>query len=258
LITMATLNSVVFYLLCCELFAVLLMITPMPSAVRGPVIRWISTSTLIGSLAKPVGYSAIVVLAMFGAAISEMMKYRAQHDALKLEGVDLAQKLQVDNQLFRSERNFYLSGACCVLLLVIYRIYQQLKELNKFEGTSYALKKQAEGAKAAYESLTAENTELKAKLKAQKKEATQETSEDSSAATASAAVDDDSELARLREKNKKLATERDAAEKSVEALKKQAEGLSTEYARLTREKESLENKLADFEMLMGDANKKEK
>ena len=41
-------------------------------------------------------------------------------------------------------------------------------------------------------------------------------------------------------------------------IKKQAEGLSQEYARLTRDKESLENKLADFELLAGDAVKKSK
>jgi len=36
---------------------------------------------------------------------------------------------------------------------------------------------------------------------------------------------------------------RDAAVKGAEALKKQAEGLSTEYTRLQKEKESLQNKL---------------
>jgi len=249
----------VFYLLCVELLAALMMIAPFPSFIRGPVIRWISTSKLLGWLAQPVGWCAVIVLAMWMGTIGGMMKHRAKYNSLNLATVDFAQKLSVEVDLFRAQRNFYLSGACCLLLLIIYRIYVQLKELHKFEGSSYALKKQAEGAKAAYESMSAENAELKAKLKAQKKEATQESSEDASAATTSAAGEaDDSELEELREQNKKLAAGRAAAEKDVEALKKQAENLSTEYARLTREKESLENKLADFEMLMGDANKKEK
>ena len=51
---------------------------------------------------------------------------------------------------------------------------------------------------------------------------------------------------------------REVAEKSAEALKKQAEGLSAEYARLAREKEVLQHRLEDFEMLMGEQNKKEK
>ena len=51
---------------------------------------------------------------------------------------------------------------------------------------------------------------------------------------------------------------RDAALRGAEALKKQAEGLSTEYARLQQEKESLENKLADFDLVMGAEAKKSK
>ena len=44
----------------------------------------------------------------------------------------------------------------------------------------------------------------------------------------------------------------------AEALKRQAEGISTEYARLTTQKESLENKLADYELVLGDQVKKSK
>jgi len=46
---------------------------------------------------------------------------------------------------------------------------------------------------------------------------------------------------------------RDAAVKNAEALKKQAEGLSTEYTRLQKEKESLQNKLDRFEIMIMDA-----
>ena len=53
-----------------------------------------------------------------------------------------------------------------------------------------------------------------------------------------------------------LEAQRDAATKNADAFKRHAEGLSTEYARLTREKEKLENRLSDFELLMGDAAKK--
>ena len=51
--------------------------------------------------------------------------------------------------MFRSQRNFYLTGFCMVQLLVIARIYSLLKQVNKLEATQTALKKQAEGAAAA-------------------------------------------------------------------------------------------------------------
>ena len=48
--------------------------------------------------------------------------------------------------MFRAQRNFYLTGFCLVLLIVIGRIYKLLKQVNKLEATSEALRKQAEGA----------------------------------------------------------------------------------------------------------------
>ena len=47
--------------------------------------------------------------------------------------------------MFRAQRNFYLTGFCLVLLIVIGRIYKLLKQVNKLEATSEALRKQAEG-----------------------------------------------------------------------------------------------------------------
>ena len=105
-----SLNSAVFSLLCVELAVVLLMIAPMPAAIRGAIVRWIASSNMLASLARPVGYSAVLVLAMWVATTREMMKYRVQYTTLRLETVDLAQKLQVEVMLFRSERNFYLAG----------------------------------------------------------------------------------------------------------------------------------------------------
>ena len=217
-----SLNYVVFTLLCVELVIVLLMIAPLPSFVRGAIVRWISTSKMLATLAKPVGYSAIVVIAMWASTTSEMIKYRAQYTTIKLESTDLAQTLQVKGDLFRSERNFYLSGASCLLLLVIYRIYVQLKELNRLEATSEALKKQAEGAAAGYKALSQEKDELKAQLKTLRKDAAEggKPAGDEAAAEGSEAAtggeEEEAELTRLKEQNKKLAAERAAAEKDVE------------------------------------------
>ena len=125
-------------------------------------------------------------------------------------------------------------GASCLLVLVIYRIYVQLKELNRLEATSSALKKQAEGAVASYKSLSNEKDEMESTLKALRlkalsklKEVAAETqptgdsasekdSEEASEKAVKAPTEDDSELQRLREQNEKLAAARTAAEKDVE------------------------------------------
>ena len=65
-------------------------------------------------------------------------------------------------------QNFYLTGFCLVLLIVIGRIYTLLKQVNKLEATSEALRKQAEGAAAAYKAISAEVDEAKLSAKAAK------------------------------------------------------------------------------------------
>ena len=70
--------------------------------------------------------------------------------------------------MFRAQRNFYLTGFCLVLLIVIGRIYKLLKQVNKLEATSEALRKQAEGAAAAYKAMSAEVDEAKLSAKAAK------------------------------------------------------------------------------------------
>ena len=55
--------------------------------------------------------------------------------------------------------SFYLTlspGFCLVLLVVIGRVYTLLKQVNKLEATSEALRKQAEGASAAYKAMSAQ------------------------------------------------------------------------------------------------------
>ena len=117
--------------------------------------------------------------------------------------------------MFRAQRNFYLTGFCMVQLLVISRIYSLLKQVNKLEATQTALKKQAEGAAAAYKQIQ-QDKESSAKAPT------------SGGGTQAAAK----EMEDLKKKVSEAEAARDAALKGAEALKKQAEGLSTEYTRL--------------------------
>ena len=163
----------------------------------------------------------------------------------------LRRRLQHESRMFGAQRNFYLTLFCLVLLLVTGRVYELLKKVNKLEATSEALRKQAEGAAAAYKTQAQELDDAK---KAAKAASGNKAAEGKAPKGEPAAADVTALQTRLTEAE----AARDAALKGAEALKKQAEGLSAEYARLQREKESLENKLADFEMVMGDEVKKSK
>jgi chromosome segregation ATPase len=63
---------------------------------------------------------------------------------------------------------------------------------------------------------------------------------------------------RLRETVGQVREEGKRAEANAEAMRRQAESLSREYAKVMAQKESLENRLADFELVMGDRVKKAK
>lgn len=243
--------EVVFALLVTELAIIGLLCVPVPGGLLRPVVRWVSTSSMLASLAKPLIWFGTLVGLSFLFTTREMLKLQEEyHDAKEYH--DLGQKLQHESRMFRAQRNFYLTGFCLVLLVVIGRVYTLLKQVNKLEATTEALRKQAEGAAAAYKAMSAEAEEAKQSAKAAKPASSPKV--EAKGAQGGEAADQ----AALQKRLAEAEAARDAALRGAEALKKQAEGLSTEYARLQREKESLENKLADFDLVMGAEVKKSK
>ena len=158
--------EVVFALLVTELAIIGMLCVPVPGGLLRPVVRWVSTSSLLASLAKPLIYFGTLVGLSFLFTTREMLKLQEEYHEAKAG--DLAQKLQHESRMFRAQRNFYLTGFCLVLLIVIGRIYKLLKQVNKLEATSEALRKQAEGAAAAYKAMSAEVDEAKLSAKAAK------------------------------------------------------------------------------------------
>ena len=246
--------EVVFALLVTELAIIGMLCVPVPGGLLRPVVRWVSTSSMLASLAKPLMWFGTLVGLSFLFTTREMLKLQEEyHDAKEYH--DLGQKLQHESRMFRAQRNFYLTGFCLVLLVVIGRVYTLLKQVNKLEATSEALRKQAEGASAAYKAMSAQAEEAKLAAEAAKPASAPKAEGKVEAQGAHGGEGADQAL------QKRLAEAeagRDAALRGAEALKKQAEGLSTEYARLQQEKESLENKLADFDLVMGAEVKKSK
>jgi len=191
--------EIVFMLLVAELVIIGLLTLPFPGGARGVIIRWISTSSLLAALAKPLMYFSVLVVLSFMFTTREMLKLQDEYHEARAG--DLAQKLQHEARMFRAQRNFYLTGFCMVQLLVISRIYSLLKQVNKLEATQMALKKQAEGAAAAYKAVSAE------KDAAAKPAAKGGDAEDAAAAAAKAQA----ELKRRSPRRRRRATRRSRA-----------------------------------------------
>jgi len=159
--------------------------------------------------------------------------------------------LQYEARLYRAQRNLLLCSTSVGIVAIIARLMLLLKEVGQLTANKEALAKQSAGAAAAYKAMSEECDALK-KLAGDGKGG----DDGGSAGTATDAEDElataRATIQTLRERSSKLLDERDAATASAEAMKKQAAGLSQEYARLLAQKESLENKLADYELVFGE------
>lgn len=252
----------VFLLLLVELALVGAFIAPLSAPTRRGIVRGIEGTSLLQTLRQPAQYFTMALAAAWVYCLVDLVS--AQN---KLDVATSGTELRFESLLYRAQRNTLLTGAATLLLLVVHRLFALLKEVNQLTASKEALTKQAEGAAAAYKVMSAECDALK-KGGSMPAPAPEPVSNPAKAAADSAGGDgeeEEGELARatatittLRERNTKLIAERDQASKDVEALKKQAKGLSDEYARLLAQKESVENKLADFELIMGDEVKKAK
>ena len=232
----------IFYLLCVEVLCVSVLVCPLP--LRGHLVRLISASNLMSTVGRPLMYFLSLVVLTWLFATREMMRLQSEYAEVKMHA-DLGIKLQHEAKMHRAQRDFYLSGFAALLLGVIVQLYRLLKEVNQLEATKAAMTKQAEGAAAAYKAANADKEDMARQLKA-------------GGGGGGGGGGGEEQAAALRKKVASAESAREVAEKSAEALKKQAEGLSAEYARLAREKEVLQHRLEDFEMLMGEQNKKEK
>ena len=226
----------IFYLLCVEVLCVAVLVCPLP--LRGHLVRLISASNLMSTVGRPLMYFLSLVVLTWLFATREMVRQQSEYAEVKMHA-DLGIKLQHEAKMHRAQRDFYLSGFAALLLGVIVQLYRLLKEVNQLEATKAAMTKQAEGAAAAYKAANADKEDMARQLRA-------------------GGGGGEEQAAALRNKVASAESAREVAEKSAEALKKQAEGLSAEYARLAREREVLQHRLEDFEMLMGEQNKKEK
>jgi len=255
----------VFALLCTECFVIAVFTVPWPDAVRRMLLNAVSKSSLLALAAKPAKYFFFGLLAFWASTTRDMVKMQSEHS--DHEFTDLSVKLEFEVRMFRTQRDFYLIGFSALLLLVIGRFYSVFKEVNSLAATKEALKRQADQAVAAFKGLQEENESLKKSsgASAAPKETPETDTADAAGAEGKDVEEAVAEVAKLKSDKEALErmveaarAERDSGVKQAEAVKKQAEGLSNEYMRLQAENESLKNKLADYDDLMGDAVKKSK
>ena len=243
-------------LLLLELSCVGLLIAPLAPSTRRGIVRFIEGNSLLSSLRQPAFYFTIALGAACVYCLIQMVNVQG-----KLDSATAGTELRWTSQLYRAQRDVLLCGSATLLLLVVHRLFALLKEVNQLSASKEALTKQAEGAAAAYKAMSAEAEALKKGGSAPAAPATAKpkaTSSDGGDEGGSELEIAHQQIAKLRERTMVLLGERDQAQKDAEALKRQAMGLSDEYGRLLSQKESLENKLADFELVLGDEVKKSK
>ncbi|XP_019620598.1 PREDICTED: B-cell receptor-associated protein 31-like isoform X3 [Branchiostoma belcheri] len=183
-----------------------------------------------------------ILLLLFGDGIRESLKYGDLKDEEGAEGaLRPASHMNIMMHLFRAQRNLYMSGFALFLIIVLRRLVTVISNTATLEAKSEAFEKQAKSATDAAEKLLEENEKLKKE---------------------GPGAENDAELEKLRDKvankNKELDEAKDKLlhlEADLQAVKKQAQGVNTEYDRLLKEHSKLQEELEAAKG--GDGDKKD-
>ena len=168
----------------------------------------------------------IAILSLvFLESIREMRKYSSA-----LEDVDLKNnretELSAQVKLFRSQRNFYISGFALFMWFILRRLVIQTSKQAHLEAECEASQKQAKQANAAAQLLLDQQDNT-----SNKKKETDITEEKSVA----------QQLDKTKEDLVKTKMELKKALNDLEAFRKQAEGTNREYDRLLKEHAKLQD-----------------
>ncbi|OJD11881.1 hypothetical protein AJ78_07436 [Emergomyces pasteurianus Ep9510] len=192
--------SLVFLLLVVEMVIFVALIIPLPFTLKRKLFTFISESPVIAKLQYGMKITFIFILILFIDSVNRV--YRVQLE-LSSYSKDMggpgaaalgSERMEVQARKFYSQRNMYLCGFTLFLSLILNRTYTMILEVLRLEDRV----KQLEGDKRA-------GGKESAKL---------------------AEAGDAGEIGRLRK-------ELEARERDVDVLKKQSEGLSREYEKLS-------------------------
>lgn len=187
--------SLTFVLLAAEMVTFILVVMPLPFAVRKRLFGFLSESPLVGKLAYGLKISFIFVAILFVDALQRMFRVTAEGDLARSGGTqDVRTETNFAARKFYAQRNMYLTGFTLFLSLILTRTYYIIHDLIHTQDEYAKLKK----ATAAQSRANIANK------------------------------DQASELAALKTKITAL----EAQERDFETLKKQAKQQADEYDRL--------------------------
>lgn len=177
-----------------------------------------------------------ILIVLFLDAVRDVRKYSEA-----AEDVDLSvpnAEAVMNMKLFRSQRNLYIAGFAVFLWMVLSRMCTLISGTATLMASNEASIKQATGASDHAKKLMEEIEELKKQSKSG--------SSSNLSDTVVAAVADNEvtkELKHTQQELEKTKEELERTQNDLNSLKKQAEGVSTEYDRLLKEHTDLQKKV---------------
>lgn len=134
----------VFTLLVVESIALILLILPLPNAIKKVYMKFISALWNQPQIRRVLIGCLIIVTVLFIDTIRTL--YSITH---KPDDVAVSQTMLIS--LFRQQRNAYLTGFTLFLLLILYRIQALLQELFQMDAKTSAIVSQGKNAGSAFE-----------------------------------------------------------------------------------------------------------
>ncbi|XP_053551914.1 B-cell receptor-associated protein 31 [Bombina bombina] len=217
-----------------EVFAVLLLCIPFISPTRWQKIFKSRLVQLVVTYGNTFFVVLIVILVLLLLdAYREIQKYGVG-ELVDLKNNPVAVE-HIHMKLFRAQRNLYIAGFSLLLSFLLRRLVTLISKQATLIASNEAFKKQAESASDAARKYMEENDKLKKDMKALGVEASD---------LPDTTVEDKK---KLKDEVRKLTEELDSTKKSLQksqsdvvAIKKQCEGLTTEYDRLLEEHSRLQ------------------
>jgi len=190
--------SLVFVLLVAEMALFMLLIVPLPFTIRRKMFTFISESPLVAKLQYGMKITFIFILILFIDSVNRVYRVQIElAESNKNQGgaaIMGHERMEVQARKFYSQRNMYLCGFTLFLSLILNRTYTMILDVLRLE-------------------------EKVKKYEGDPKASGKESEKLGNAGNAG-------EIGRLRKELKDR-------ERDIEALKKQSEGLSREYADLS-------------------------
>jgi hypothetical protein len=187
--------SLVFFFLMMEMALFVVLILPLPFAVKRRVFTFISENPIVAKIQYWMKICFIFILVLFIDSVNRVWRVQVELAAVSESSKNAAailghERLEVQARKFYSQRNMYLCGFTLFLSLILNRTYVMILDVMRLEDKV-----------RAYEGTTKQGAKQSEKL---------------------TMAGDVGEISRLRKELEKK-------DKELDAMKKQAAGLHREY-----------------------------